>query len=240
MKTTNKIIYFAGCTANYIDPDVGKATIRVLQENGLEVIFPAQKCCATPNLAYGDVSGFIKHAVFNVNSLAESGCDIVTACTSCALTIKREYPKLLKNQVAETVALRTYDVMEYLAILKTQNILNMTFHPTNLNTLYHIPCHLRVLGKELVDSRIKLMRLIPGITIAELDRGCCGMGGTFGMKSSNYEMSMAIGQAVFKEIKQLSPDIVVTECPGCKMQIEHGTGIMVTHPIIIVKQAYGI
>jgi len=53
-------------------------------------------------------------------------------------------------------------------------------------------------------------------------------------------MSMTVGQALFEEINRLAPDLVITECPGCKMQIGQGTGITVTHPIIIIKQAYGL
>jgi len=238
--TVKKIAYFAGCTANYIEPDIGRATIQVLQENGFHPIFPDQKCCAIPKLACGDIGGFIKHAEFNLRSLYETGCDIVSGCTSCTLTIKREYPGVLKRWEAEDIAQRTYDILEYLVMLRARNMLNTAFRPINLNILYHSPCHLRVFGKELVDSRLKLMKLIPGITVASLDGGCCGMGGTFGLKRNNYAMSMAIGRALFEEIKRLSPDVVVTECPMCKMQIEQGTGMPVIHPVIIVKQAYGL
>ena len=93
----------------------------------------------------------------------------------------------------------------------------------------------------LVDERIELMKLIPEINIMTLeDGGCCGMGGTFGFKKVNHEMSMAIGRPLFEEIKRLSPAMVATECSMCKIQIEQGTGLKVMHPVTIVKKAYGI
>ena len=66
------------------------------------------------------------------------------------------------------------------------------------------------------------------------------MGGTFGGKQKNYAFSMEIGQDLFEGIKEAAPDMVITDCPGCKLQIEQGTGLVVAHPIHIVKQAYGL
>jgi Fe-S oxidoreductase len=235
-----KIAYFAGCTASYIEPEVGRATILVLEKNGFRPVFPKQNCCALPQLFYGNLRSFFRHAEANVRSLVEADCDIVTACTSCALAIKHDYPRLLKSQEAKAVAARTYDVMEYLAMLNADKLLNTAFHPVSLNLLYHAPCHLRTLGQELISDRLQLLRLIPGMSVTWIDRGCCGMAGTFGVKRSNYAMSMTIGQALFKEMNRLAPDLVITECPGCKMQIGQGTGITVTHPILIVKEAYGL
>jgi glycerol-3-phosphate dehydrogenase subunit C len=233
-----KIAYFAGCTASYIEPEVGKATILVLEKNSLSPVFPEQSCCAVPQLAYGFLPSFFKHAEANVKALAAADCDIITACTSCSLAIKRDYPRMLRSPEAAAVAARTYDIMEYLGRLHADGWLDTGFRPVNLNLAYHAPCHLRTLGEELITDRLNLLRLIPGISVTWVDRGCCGMAGTFGIKKSNYEMSTAIGEPLFEEIKRLAPDSVITECPGCKMQIEHGTGIKVTHPIIIVNEAY--
>lgn len=240
MNTDKNVAYFAGCTANYVDPDVGRATIQVLRKNGFRPVFPDQKCCALALLATGNIRKFIEHAEFNVRSLAEANCDIVTACTSCALAIKRDYPKYLENSKAELVSQRTYDIIEYLTMLNAREVLNTDFHPVNLSVVYHAPCHLKVLGQELIDSRLELMRLIPGISVSQIERGCCGMGGTFGSKRKNYALSMKIGQDLFEGIKESAPDLVATDCLGCKLQIQQGTGLEVTHPILIVKQAYGL
>ena len=243
MKTGKKIAYFAGCTANFVDPEVGKATIKILERNGFSPEFPNQKCCAIPKLIYGDEDGCKKYAEYNVESLGKADCDIVSACVSCVLMIKREYPAILKDMrklEAEKLALRIYDIMEYLVMLRERNELNDSFQPVNLNIVYHAPCHLKVAGEDLVKRRLSLIRLIPGIRIEYSDRGCCGMGGTFGFKRDNYNIAMEVGKTLFEEIKRISPDMVITECPTCKMQIEQGTGIQVRHPIMIIKEAYGL
>ena len=240
MKKDKRIAYFAGCTANFVDPEVGKSTIQILKECGFQPILPDQKCCGIPQLAVGNLRKFLRHAEFNVRSLIEADCDIVTTCTSCAMAIKLEYPKYLESEEAEEVSKRIYDIMEYLVILKNDNALNIKFHPLNLSLLYHAPCHLKIIQGELIDDRLELMRLIPGLSVNRIERGCCGMGGTFGAKRRNYAKSMMIGQELFEGIMESAPDLVATDCPGCKLQIQQGTGLRVIHPIDIIKQAYGL
>ena len=130
--------------------------------------------------------------------------------------------------------------MECLAMLKAGNAVNADFQTIDLSVVYHAPCHLKALGEELIDRRLELMRLIPQISVGRIERGCCGMGGTFGSKRRNFTKSMEIGQALFEGIAESAPNLVATECPGCSMQIRQGTGLAVTHPIDIIKQAYGL
>jgi glycerol-3-phosphate dehydrogenase subunit C len=235
-----KIAYFAGCTANFSEPEIGKATVLVLEKNGFQMVFPKQGCCAVPQLFYGDLPSFFRHAEANVRSLAKADCDIVTACTSCALTLKWDYPRMLQSAEAKAVATRTYDILEYLFRLKAGGNLNTEFGSVKLNLAYHAPCHLKALGQEQVTNRLKLLKLIPDLSLTRVELGCCGMAGTFGIKKSNYELSMRIGQALFEGINLLAPERVITDCPGCQMQIRQGTGITVNHPIFIIKTAYGI
>ena len=49
---------------------------------------------------------------------------------------------------------------------------------------------------------------------------------------------MEIGKDLAKHLLDLSPDVVVTDCEGCRLQIRHLTGIKVIHPIQILRDAY--
>jgi glycerol-3-phosphate dehydrogenase subunit C len=235
-----KIAYFPGCTAKYVDPAIGDSTVRVLAKHGFEPVWLDQKCCGIPHLASGRLKGFVRRAEFNVRLLAEAGCDIVTACTSCALALKHDYPKYLRSAEAAEVSRRTYDIMEYLTILNAHNGLRNGFGSVDVSLVYHAPCHLRVLGQDMIDRRLELLRLIPGLSVTQVDRGCCGMAGTFGIKKKSYSKSMEIGQDLFDGIKEVAPDKVITDCPGCQLQIEQGTGLEVIHPIQVVSRAYGL
>ena len=114
------------------------------------------------------------------------------------------------------------------------------FQPVHQSVNYFTPCHLNAQGQEQVEARLNLLSLIPGLTIQKAASGCCGMGGTYGIKSKNHDKSMAIGKSLFDELKESSIKTVATDCLGCKMQIQHGTGLEVIHPINVVKQAYGL
>jgi glycerol-3-phosphate dehydrogenase subunit C len=240
MSGEKRVAYFAGCVVNHVDPEVGKSTIQVLRKQGLRPMLLDEKCCGIPQLAVGNLRQFLKHAEFNVRSMVEADCDIVTACTSCAMAVKHDYPKYLETEGAEKVSKRIFDVMEYLAILEAGRALDTDLHPVNLSLVYHAPCHLKVMGEELVDRRLKLLRSIPGLSVTQIQRGCCGMGGTFGTKRSNYSMSMRIGQPLFEGIAELTPDLVATDCPGCQLQIQQGTGLTVIHPIQIIGESFGL
>ncbi len=240
MMKKQAVAYFAGCTANFVEPEIGKAVVRVLRKNGITPLLPDQMCCGAPELLRGDRKLFIKNAAFNLQSLSEQDVDIVTACSTCALMIRHEYPSLIGTQTAMDIAKRTYDIIDYLAMREASIPLNADLRPLALSVAYHAPCHLKALGREIIGRRLRLMRKIPGLAVHEISRGCCGMGGTFGIKRSHYEQSMAIGQPLFEAIRNSGSDVAATECFGCKIQIRQRTGMNVMHPIIILEQAYGL
>jgi glycerol-3-phosphate dehydrogenase subunit C len=144
----------------------------------------------------------------------------------------------MKGREAEEVSQRTYDVMEYLVELDARGELDRSFQPVGLSVAYHAPCHLRALGEELIHRRLELMRLIPGLSVCRIDRGCCGMAGMFGNKRNGFAMSMQIGEGLFEGIKESLADVVATDCPACKLQIEQGTGLNVTHLIVVTRDSY--
>ena len=55
-----RVAYFSGCYTNTNEPDVGKATVRVLEASGLEVSLPPQKCCGIPMLGKRRLPGSAK------------------------------------------------------------------------------------------------------------------------------------------------------------------------------------
>lgn len=239
VRVGGRVAYFAGCAANFLDPRIGQAVVRVLRRNRVSLVFPKQECCGISELFCGNLKVFRKRAVFNLRSLAAAGADVVTACSTCALALKQEYPRFVGTQEAEAVSRRTYDILEYLLILQKHGFLDATFRPMDIRLVYHAPCHLKALGQEGMQDRIRLLSRIPGLAVEQIDRGCCGMGGTFGLRGSNYERSVEIGRPLFEAIRDADPDRVATDCFACKLQIEEGTDLPVTHPILVLEEAYG-
>lgn len=86
-----KVAYFVGCTARYMFPDVAKATIEVLERNGVTVYVPEQKCCGMPTYLEGDKPFTLDLVAANLPVLqqcVEDGYDIVTACPTCSFMFK--------------------------------------------------------------------------------------------------------------------------------------------------------
>jgi glycerol-3-phosphate dehydrogenase subunit C len=237
-KGNRKIAYFYGCYTNTNEVDVGKATAQVLEANDFEVFLPPQRCCGIPMLSNGDFEGARRLGLWNIPSLLHtirSGSDIVFSSTSCGHMIKHEYSHLLSIPGAEEVAKHLFDIFDFLRNLKENDGLNTKFKALSLKTAYFAPCHLRSLGIGL--PAFEILRLIPGLQVDPIDADCCGLGGTFGFKKEKYEISQEIGKDLAEAIDGLKPEIVLSDCEGCRMQIRHLTGLKVLHPIQILRDA---
>jgi len=233
-----KIAYFYGCYINTNEVDVGKATVQVLEANGLEVLLPPQECCGLPMLGNGDFEGARKMGLKNVPSLLRairSGSEIIFSSTSCGEMIRHEYSRLLAIPGSEEVAPHLFDLFEYLRNLKESGNLHLHLKELPLRAAYFAPCHLRSLGIGL--PVLEILRLIPGFHVENIDADCCGLGGTFGFKKEKYEISEEIGKDVKEAIDRLNPEIVLTDCEGCRMQIRHLTRLKVLHPVQILRDA---
>lgn len=93
MRTSGKrkVAFFAGCTGQYLFPQVPKAAVEVLRRNGIEVYFPEQKCCGMPSLLEGDRDLTFQFVKFNTEHLIpalEAGYDIVCSCPTCGYMLK--------------------------------------------------------------------------------------------------------------------------------------------------------
>jgi glycerol-3-phosphate dehydrogenase subunit C len=93
--TGRKVAYFTGCTARYLFPEVAKATVEVLERNGVAVYVPPQRCCGMPTMLEGDRAFTFKTASFNFEELlavVDAGYDIVSSCPTCGYFLKSVLP----------------------------------------------------------------------------------------------------------------------------------------------------
>ncbi len=237
-KGDKKVAYFYGCYVNTNEVDVGKATVQVLEANGFQVTLPPQRCCGIPMLGNGDFKGARKMGLYNVPSFLDtirSGSDIIFSSTSCGYMMKYEYSRLLSIPKADEVSQHLHDLFEFLRNLKESNGFNTNFKELPLRVGYFAPCHLRALGIGL--PALEILRLVPGLKIDNIEADCCGMGGTFGFKKEKYEISQEIGKDLAEAIDRLKPEIILSDCEGCRMQIRHLTGLKVLHPVQVLRDA---
>jgi glycerol-3-phosphate dehydrogenase subunit C len=233
-----QVAYFHGCYVNYNYPQLGKDLVKVLNALGVGVqLLDDEKCCGIAMIANGMAREAAKHAQHNVEVLGKAvsrGLKVVTTSSTCTLTMRDEYPELLKvdnSAVRDSLLMATrfiYEKLEQGATLKFR----ADYHK---KVAYHTPCHLEKLGWGVFSER--LLRMIPGVEFTMLASNCCGMSGTYGFKKENYEASQAIGAPLFEQIKAVNPDVVACDCETCKWQIEMSTGYPVMNPISILADA---
>jgi anaerobic glycerol-3-phosphate dehydrogenase C subunit len=240
--STRKVVHFVDTYVNWNNLELGKALVQVFKHNGIEVLVPTKQYISGMSLiSAGSLSRAKRLASRNVEQLAEwvrQGYQVVTTEPSAALALRHEYLNLLDDLDAKTVADNTIDASTYLWQLHQQGELELDFSPINATIGYHLPCHQRALGLE--NPALELLRLIPGIQVQLLEKGCSGMAGTYGLKRKNFLRSMRMGFALINAMR--SPDIVAgaTECSTCKIQMEQGTSKPTIHPIKILALAYGL
>lgn len=239
-----KVLYFPGCFTTYNDELTGKAVIAVLEHLGYEVIVPNFHCCGIPLESNGFFQQAEENAKYNMALMApylKEGIPIITSCTSCGLTLKEDYAQY-NFEGGKRVGAQAYDFFEFLWELHERGELNEKFLPVSASLGYHTPCHLRAQGIGLPSNRI--LRLIPGVKVQELDAGCCGLSGSYGFKAEKYDVARKIGQHLFERAgeghKQGEFQQIITECGGCKVQIEQGSGVKTFHPVWVLVEAYGL
>ncbi len=236
-----RVVYFHGCSVQFMEPHIGRHVVEVLEHNGFEVVLPPQKCCGLPLIANGDLRAAAGHGRYNLEHLrewAEQGVPIVVSSTTCALTLKHDYPHLLGLEGAQAVAEHVYDLMEFLMACHEQGLLRTDFRPLRERLPYHQPCHQRAQAIGL--PAVELLNLIPGVEAWNLDAGCCGSAGTYGFKEEKYPVSLKVGQAVADALRASGAARAVSDCETCRWQIEYQAGVQAVHPISVLWEAYGL
>jgi len=234
-KPSDKVAYFIDAYANYNDHELGFAVLKILRHNNVEVILPEQLPAPLPAIVYGDVKRARRDLSYNVKHLAEAvreGCKIVCSEPSAALCLKQELRHFVAGEDATLVSDNVYELCNYLLDLFIRNKLKA---PTGLiegRFAYHRPCHLQA------SAAPRLLQELCGAEVVDLEAGCCGLAGTFGMQKKNYDLSSEISKSLKTALETASIKNVLTECAACKMQIEHISNCVVTHPAKVLARCY--
>jgi Fe-S oxidoreductase len=240
-------VVFPGCFAEYYDPDGEKATlVEILTALGVTVHTPALNCCGISKITQGDVNGSRQDLRENIDKLARPvarGAKVIFSAPSCLLAAKREWPRIVGTEEAEHVADACMDAHALLVQVFRDEAMLAQLKPTERKIAWHSPCHSKVMG--VANAARELIDLLDQKRTVDLNAGCCGLSGTFGLKTDNFDMSMKIGQTLFNRINREQPDVVTTSCGICQTQIKQGVptkddggkGAEVMHPLRLLFEA---
>ena len=232
---------------NYCDPRLPEIAVKVLEHQGFHVLVPPrQQSSGLTAIAsgHGDRAEWI--AAKNVTVFADlvrQGYKVVTLEPAAAVCLQREYRWVCSDPDAVLLADNTMDLCSFLYQSHLEGRLRLNFQPIPATIGYHAPCRSLVIdgnGLALPTSAEQLLRLIPGLEIRRLERGCCGLAGTFGLKQTNYPLSLRLGVRLFSALRDARIQAGATDCSACKMQMEQGTTKKTFHPVKILAASYGL
>ena len=229
-----RVGFFAGCLINYMLPNIGEASLKLIEKAGASVIVPLdQHCCGMPALGMGDVETAKSLALKNLEAFEQYELDyITTACATCGDGLRRRFKELLGDEYPERVNAFCSKVRDITELLvrelrvgsgewrKGYTSLGSKLSALGSVITYHDPCHLNR-GQGIKDAPRELIE-ISGARFKEMGHPCrcCGLGGSFNI--TDYDFSMEIARSKAEDIKNTGADIVATACPGCMIQIKDG------------------
>jgi glycolate oxidase iron-sulfur subunit len=238
-----RVAFFAGCVAQVTFSDLNRATIRVLQANGCDVVVPAgQVCCGALPAHAGvrDVARDLARTNF-ARFQAKDFDAIVTNAAGCGSTLK-EYTHLFVpgteeyDNAAEFTA-KMRDVSEFLVNLG----LTATLRQLPVRVTYQDSCHL-VHGQKIREAPRELIRAVPGVQFVEMQLAdqCCGSAGVYNVTET--EASLELLALKMHSIGATNAEIIVTANPGCILQLRagaaiHNTGQEVLHVVEFLDRA---
>jgi glycerol-3-phosphate dehydrogenase subunit C len=240
-----RVAFFHGCGTNWYEPRLGELTLALLEHNGIQVDVPRrQSCCGLPlqsNGLFADARRYARAMARRLAPAARAGVDIVGTSTSCTLMLKREAREILglmDDPELRLVGERVYDICEYLVDLHDRGELRTDFRPLPMTVTYHAPCQQQ--GHGIGKPALDLMALVPELQVRESSANCCGVAGTYGLKTGKYEIAMDVGAGLFAQIAEDAPALAVCDSETCRWQIEKATGVRSVHPVEVLHRAYGL
>ncbi len=194
--------------------------VKILKHLGIDFGYLGEDepCCGGPLYYFGLHSRFERHAGEAYGKLKEFGVKrIISIIPSCTNT--------LRNIMPDCIGKRDIEVKHFTEVIAEHiSSLNLQF-PRELKVTYHDPCQLtRYLG--LTAEPRQILKAIKGVELVEpaWTKGefatCCGGGAGFEAVFPELSQILAVNRA--KELIETGAQIIVTQCPGCVMQLEAG------------------
>jgi iron-sulfur cluster protein len=223
-----RVAFFPGCLTDRVLPQMGEAVVEVLRACGCHVTFPVdQHCCGLVAMNSGDRRHGRVMAEQTVRMLEGTECDyVLTNSTSCLAAIAQDYDHLFADDAEWRVraARQAEKLIDFTTFIDEVVQLDPADFPKTAEVpvvTYHDACQsANALGLGSGARRVILEVL--GLELREMDdsRVCCGFGGSFSMDYP--QVSTAILGKKLDNIERTSAQIVVSDNPGCLMQIRGG------------------
>ncbi|MFZ0794991.1 MAG: LUD domain-containing protein [Candidatus Korobacteraceae bacterium] len=248
-KSSPDVLMFADVFTNYGSPERGMAAMRVLREAGIVVEL-------SPSLPDGRAAisqGMIATARKQANALAktllpylEKGTVVCVLEPSVLAMFRSDYEHLLDATTWEKFVRASF--VEPLQLVWSSSRergtdLSQVFRagksPHGPRVFYHSHCQQR--SCDTAWQTLEILRAC-GFDVVTSSVECCGMAGSFGYKREYYELSMAVGEDLFAQVRaaeQDGPRTLLASGTSCHEQLWAGMGREVMHPVELLVSTLG-
>ncbi len=194
--------------------------VKVLGSLGVKVGYLAEEepCCGGLLHYIGLQKEFAQHGREVYDRLKSKGVKrIIGIVPSCTYTLRCLIPNSING----------YDVeVKHFCEVVSDGISSLKLRfPREVKVAYHDPCQL-VRFLRLVEEPRQILRAIKGVELVETEwtngecTTCCGGGG--GFEAVFPELSQILAVNRVQELVETGAEIIVTQCPGCIMQLKTG------------------
>jgi len=215
----DRVYFFGTCVVDSIYPGAGMAAVRLLEREGVRVLFPqGQSCCGQPafNSGYPAEARRVARKQLKV---FRRDYPVVVPSGSCAGMMHRHYPELFEGDRdavrARRFSERIYEFTEFLThVLK----IRLEDKGSPLRVTWHSSCHaLREMG--VTEDSKALLRQLANVDLVELQHEyeCCGFGGTFSIK--HPDISAAMARDKIGDIRSTKAATVISGDCACLLHI---------------------
>ena len=238
------VLLFGDCFSTYNEPDIFRSAARTLDALGYRVVPVAPGCCGRSMISLGRLDRATETIARTARGLIDAVHD------HQAIAIIGLEPSCVSAIVDDWVDLdvpRPREDMRMLARLTTSIEVfieeRWSSHPSPVPSIpsrgeravVHPHCHQRAVWGT---GALRSVLIRCGYDVEELDAGCCGMAGSFGMLAEHYDVSMAIAeQSLLPAVRARYDTLVSASGTSCRHQIRDGAGRHALHPIELIEAA---
>ncbi len=223
---TMSVGLFIPCYINHFFPQVGVATLFLLEQQGIEVEYPLnQSCCGQPMGNSGCACDAEKSAEQWVDQF-KSYDTIVCPSGSCVAFIRHQYGFLKPSEALEHARANTFELCEYLVDVVQEISINADFnHSVGLHNCCHghrglgLAKSSEIVGAEF-SKLVPLLNRVKGLELKKQTRPdeCCGFGGTFSVYEEAASCKMGLDRIT--DFEQTGAEYITGVDMSCLMHLD--------------------
>ncbi|MCB9264325.1 MAG: FAD-binding oxidoreductase [Lewinellaceae bacterium] len=247
--TKSENVYFAGCTASYVENDIAKASVALLEKAGVDFTYLGneEQCCGTPMLVAGKWDQFAEILKHNYKEVKKAGGNtVITSCPACDMMWRKVYPEWAKKLNLDW----DIEVKHYSQIASEQIRAGKMKFPENNNgkqtVAWHDSCHIGR-ASHIYEEPRELIKAIPGVEFVELEHNreaahCCGSVLTL---LKDTQVAADIGEIRLREAEAAGAQKLLSLCPCCELQFrvtaeKKAIGLEIVDLAHFAMEAFGV